>query len=379
MKAFVVFAFLLMAAGGVGAVSTATLDDLKKVETQLKAEQRVQKESQQKVAALTREVKEVQVDLITTAQKIQRKENELSALEQQKKEYKQQEEILEEKLDLSDKQLYRVMKGLQTLALRPPELLLVQKKTPVNTLRSKMLMRYSVPMIGLVKQETLENLKKLIQVRQQLGDKVVRIQRVHLDLTAQNKKMNQLLKEKKKMQERYTSDYLSAKKKAQLLSSKAQDLKDLLQQLEKEQAQKQRQMVRPVGTGNFERAHGHLSWPAGGKLTQHFGAASVSGAHAKGLILKTHPNGRLIAPFDGVVLFAGPFQNYGQLLIIDHGNGYMTVLAGMSQIDVMVGQELLAGEPIGQMGQNYTDLYLEMRHQGQAIDPEPWFVKGGLL
>mgnify|MGYP003342628027 CR=1 FL=1 len=96
------------------------------------------------------------------------------------------------------------------------------------------------------------------------------------------------------------------------------------------------------------------------------------------MVLKTRPLAHLITPFDGVVLFAGPFKNYGQLLIVDHGDEYMTVLAGMSQIDVAVGQELLAGEPIAQMGQNYTDLYLELRHQGQAIDPVPWFYQEGV-
>lgn len=375
MKAFVAFVGLMIIGESGWAVPAATFDDLKAVENQLKQEQQAQKKSQQKVAVLTREVKEVQGDLISTAKKIQRKENELSALEQQKKEYLQKQEILEDKLDLTDKQLYRVMKGLQTLSLRPTELLLVQKKTPVQTLRSKMLMNYSVPMMGQIKQETLSDLQELMKVRQQLGDRVVRIQQVHFDLTEQNKKMNQLLAEKKKMQQRYTSDYMQSKKKAQMLATKAQDLKDLLKKLEEEQARKQ-QALRPVGTGRFERSYGRLSWPAGGQLMQHFGEKTGAGAHTKGVILRTHANGRLTAPFDGVVLFAGPFQNYGQLLIIDHGDNYMTVLAGMKQIDVMVGQELLAGEPIGAMGESYTDLYLEMRHQGQAIDPEPWFIKG---
>ena len=99
--------------------------------------------------------------------------------------------------------------------------------------------------------------------------------------------------------------------------------------------------------------------------------------HAKGIILKTRPMAQITTPYDGTVLFAGPFQNYGQLLIIDHGDEYLTVLAGLDRMEVTVGQEVLAGEPIGAMSNNYTDLYLEIRYRGQAVDPEPWFRKGG--
>ena len=76
-------------------------------------------------------------------------------------------------------------------------------------------------------------------------------------------------------------------------------------------------------------------------------------------------------------MFAGPFQNYGRLLIVDHGDEYMTVLAGMEQINASVGQELLGGEPVGAMGNVYKDLYLEVRHQGMPEDPEPWFKRKG--
>ena len=64
----------------------------------------------------------------------------------------------------------------------------------------------------------------------------------------------------------------------------------------------------------------------------------------------------------------------GHFKTIDHGDNYLTVMAGMDRIEASVGQQLLAGEPIGYMKRNYTNLYLELRHSGQAIDPRPWFV-----
>ncbi|MCW9046109.1 MAG: peptidoglycan DD-metalloendopeptidase family protein, partial [Alphaproteobacteria bacterium] len=85
----------------------------------------------------------------------------------------------------------------------------------------------------------------------------------------------------------------------------------------------------------------------------------------------------VVAPYDGRVVYAGPFRGYGQLLIIEHGEGYHTLLAGMERIDSVVGQWLLAGEPIGVMSKNKSKkptLYLEMRKDGHPINPVPWLV-----
>ena len=99
----------------------------------------------------------------------------------------------------------------------------------------------------------------------------------------------------------------------------------------------------------------------------------IGGAHAKGITITGRPAARVIAPFDGTVLFAGPFKDYGQLIILDHGDNYLTLLAGMDTINPVVGQQVLAGEPIGQVKESKPNLYIEIRRDGQAIDPTSWF------
>ena len=364
-----------------------TAQDLKQVESELQKERQTERESKQKATQLEKEVKEVQRQLVSSAKQIQSQEGKLSLLEQKTKELEDQERELQEQLKLSNKQLFRVMKGLQTLALRPTELLVFQSKTPVDMLRSRDLMRYSLPSIGQMQAETKENLGKLANVRQELLDKKEQTKQAYTDLMTQREKMNRLVGQKKVMQAQYTNYYNESKKKADALAAKAQDLKDLLAQLEKEQAlarkkkEQQRALSAPTphltAVGAFGKAKGLLALPANGTITQHFGDTSVSGAHAKGIIIKTRPNAQITAPFDGTVLFAGPFQNYGRLLIVDHGDEYLTVLAGMEYINASVGQELLAGEPVGAMGQSYTDLYLELRSGGTPEDPEEWFKRKG--
>ena len=359
-----------------------TAQDLKQVEKQLEQERKTERESKLKATQLEREVREVQRQLVTSARQIQSQEGKLSLLEQKTKELTIQENELNEKLKLSNKQLFRILKGLQTLALRPTELLIFQSDTPVNMLRSRDLMRYSLPIIGHMQEETKENLGKLANIRQELAEKKEQTQQAHSDLITQREKMNRLAGQKKIMQAQYTSYYNEAKKKADALAAKAQDLKDLLTQLENEQIatrkrQQEQKASRLVASGAFGKAKGFLPFPANGQIIQHFGDTSVSGAHAKGIVIQTRPQAQLTIPFDGTVLFAGPFQNYGQLLIVDHGDEYLTVLAGMDTINASVGQELLAGEPIGSMNSSYTDLYLEIRHKGIPENPENWFKRKG--
>ena len=61
------------------------------------------------------------------------------------------------------------------------------------------------------------------------------------------------------------------------------------------------------------------------------------------------------------------------MIILDHGDSYITLLAGMETVNPAVGQTVLAGEPIGQMKIAKADLYIEIRHEGQVLDPSGWF------
>jgi septal ring factor EnvC (AmiA/AmiB activator) len=106
------------------------------------------------------------------------------------------------------------------------------------------------------------------------------------------------------------------------------------------------------------------------------------------LLIATRSEAIVTTPCDGWVSFAGPYRSYGQLLIVNAGQGYYIVLAGMDKINVNVGQFVLAGEPVAVMGDSSVKtaaaiavgavqpvLYVEFRKDGVAIDPGPWWAK----
>lgn len=136
----------------------------------------------------------------------------------------------------------------------------------------------------------------------------------------------------------------------------------------------------------FATARAKLPLPAQGRRMLTFGERTQYGGQSKGMVLETRTGGQVVAPCDGWVVYAGEFRSYGQLLIINAGDGYHILLAGMSQIDVQPGQFVLTAEPVGTMsGRSTTSsastqsnapvLYIEFRKDGRPIDPDPWWIQ----
>ncbi len=96
-----------------------------------------------------------------------------------------------------------------------------------------------------------------------------------------------------------------------------------------------------------------------------------------GRTYQTLGGAQVIAPADGKVLYAGPYHKQGQVLILEITTGYDIVLAGLGSVTVRLGDELLAGEPVGIMPADNTDtrLYFELRQNGKGLDPEPWLTR----
>ena len=109
--------------------------------------------------------------------------------------------------------------------------------------------------------------------------------------------------------------------------------------------------------------------PVQGRLVAGFGAASPGTPTSRGIALATGAGAQAVAPAAGRVAFAGPYRGYGAIVIIDHGNGWTSLITGLSQLDAHVGDELVAGSPIGITGPGRPMVSLELRRNGQAVNP----------
>lgn len=137
----------------------------------------------------------------------------------------------------------------------------------------------------------------------------------------------------------------------------------------------------------FAMTRAKLPIPAQGRRALAFGERTQYGGQSKGLVIETRNGAQITSPCDGWIVYAGEFRSYGQLLIINAGDGYHILLAGLSGIDVQPGQFVLAAEPVGTMAGAASPasttgqigapvLYVEFRKDGRPIDPDPWWASG---
>ena len=131
----------------------------------------------------------------------------------------------------------------------------------------------------------------------------------------------------------------------------------------------------------FARARGQLPLPVRGRLTVRFGTRRPLGdLKWKGIFLAT-PSGREVkAVFGGRVVFADWLQGYGLLLILEHGDGYMTLYGNNESLTQQVGDQIEAGSVIALTGNTgniaRSGLYFEVRHQGKPRNPLRWCRRG---
>ena len=301
--------------------------------------------------------------------------------------------------------------ALQRIALNPPEAFLVRSDDPADLVRGAILLRAAVPAIESRASALREELDALARIGTDIQLRRQALTVAASALQAERNQLESLIERKKDLFYQTEAERTQAVERAARLVEEAEDLRDLLAKLtaEKEAAPppppepapappeataaesgeeegeqvatlpalglSAARLVRPPGLRDFSEAKGQVIQAARGELASRYGENDEFGVATRGIVINTRPGAQVVAPFDGQIVFAGPFRRYGQILIIDHGGGYHSLVAGMARVDGIVGQWVLAGEPVGLMGSPESGepkLYVELRRNGQPINPLPW-------
>lgn len=124
---------------------------------------------------------------------------------------------------------------------------------------------------------------------------------------------------------------------------------------------------------------GGLSWPVAGNLLARFNATLPDGHTSKGVLIGAPKGSTVTAVADGTVVFSDWMTGYGMILIVDHGNGYMSLYAHNDTLLRDAGASIKRGEAVAKVGssggQGVPALYFELRRNGQPVDPSSWLQR----
>jgi septal ring factor EnvC (AmiA/AmiB activator) len=343
--------------------------------------------------ALEQDLKNLQHRLVSAAKVVQDRELRVITLEAKIADLVRQEKEKLAQLNANRTQLAGVLVALQKMVQFPPEALLALPESPDDLVRSAILLRGVVPEIERQATRIRLDLQSLADTRDETARERLNLNTAAQELDRQRAEIRQLMADRRKHLSRTLAEERRAAERVARLAAKARNLKDLMVRLEEQREAEQREEAARAKEEARKRAarvaatvspspsitkrRGRLPLPVVGDLVGRYGENMPTGLSRKGIDIAARAGSQVIATYSGKIAFAGKFRGYGQLLIIDHGDGYHTLLAGMARIDAAVGQKVSTGEPVGLMGSDggaRPILYVELRRKGQPINPLPWLA-----
>lgn len=362
------------------------------------------------IQALDRDRETLNTKIISSADTIKGLETELSNTERRLRSLGENEDTLKLSLIARRDILAEVLAALQRIGRRPPPAMAVRPSDALSAVRSAILLNAVMPELKVETEALAADLEELHRLKSVIAEEKTRLMGDAMRLAEEKSRLELLLSAKRQEHKKTVLNLADEKRRAQELAEKAGSLKELIADLEseidsaREAAEKSRQAAlnnkrsgsksfdpfsdpgRLAPAIAFQDTMGQLPRPVSGTMLKDFGQDDDFGGVTEGQSIATRPGSNVTAPSDGWVVYSGPFRSFGQLLILNTGDGYHVLLAGMDRVDAELGQFVLAGEPVGimgatqwasastfGMGSTQPILYVEFRKDGRAIDPTPWW------
>lgn len=367
---------------------------LKQVEQEIKQRNKNKQKLERKADKLAKQQKELQQKIIFLAARIQNSDLHQREIENDIDILSFSEADMLKRLQKDRDKLAASLAALQRFEKELPPATAVYPDDALAGLRGGMAIAGIVPTLQQAARKIKAQLEELSAIRTQMRDNQARL-KTEAELAEQDKiHLAQLIADKKKTEVNTRSSIAEEKREIDKLARQARSLRDLVKKLEARRPTKRDSV-------NFRASKGRLPLPVSGKFfTPRQAAKRNADLGREGSYIQARANAVVTVPFDANVQYAGSFRDYGTILIMSVGRNYHLVIAGLDVLDVEVGQDVLAGEPLGRMAgatyesqnllhssvlhssvlhprllQETLTLYIEIRYKGQPISSSGWFKK----
>lgn len=342
------------------AVNTPVManNELTKINAQIKQTEQQNKKLEQQVKTSERDVEKTKKQLVKAADKVSNLEDQRSAVQKKIDELDAQREKISRELDVNQERIADAASSILFVASHP--------SFDANDMHDYVLT--SAVLSGMADrfQEQIDSanakIKELDEIRNARAIEKEKLDRTAKKYASEKKELDQLLRTRSAQNEKLKNQHTALQKKLRDLSARAKSISELSAGVGSSEMS---------GDARFSRRK--LNLPVRGRVVVRFGEKTALGLVSDGWRVRTRGTALVMAPADGVVKFADSFRGFGKVVIMSHKNGYNTVMTNLGSIDVMLEQEVLAGEPIGRMNPDKPEMYLEVRRGNKAVNPAQLF------
>ncbi len=355
----------------------------KNVKAELAQKQQETAALEKKSKELTSELGGLKTKLVGTASTLRATEDKLSDTERQLKD-------LQARKEATQKILYRdhdALGGLVAAAgkfQRTPKPQLLLLGDPLDSARAAMVMKDMIPALQGHATELKTQLAEMARIENEISVRQNEQALALKKLKGQQDDVAALLKTRQGIYEKTEASRQQQEREVAALAKEAKTLEELERKLaEKARAEEKAALAaaKKAGQNVVARNRGPLAplpaglvQPVAGSVYTGFGATDDIGATSEGITFSARPGAMVVTPLAGSVKFAGAFQKYKQIVIIEHSGGYHSLIAGLGKIDTVVGAKLDAGEPVGTAEKTESKIYYELRRGGEPINPRQSMV-----
>lgn len=348
---------ILIMACWVGA-SAHGASELAKIQAQIK-------QTEQQNKQLEQQVKTSERDIAQTKQKLVRAAGQVSTLEEQRN-------AIAKKIAELDAECGRLSRELaqnrERVADAAGSILFIASHPSFDTDNMRDYVLTSAVLAGAAQRfdadirRANDQITQLTQMRAQRAIEKEKLDRSAQKYASEKSQLDKLLRTRSAQNEQLKNKQMATQKKLRELSARAKSISELSAGVGSSQMS---------ADARFSKRK--LNLPVRGRVVVKFGEKTALGLKSDGWRIRTRGDALVMAPADGIVKFADSFRGFGRVVIMSHKNGYNTVMTNLGNIDVMLDQEVLAGEPIGRMDSSKPEMYLEVRRGNAAVNPANLF------
>ena len=353
--------------------------ELETVKAKLSNEESERKRLKKRVNKIDSELSNIKNQLMKIGRNMRDNEEKLKSTQQRIETLEGRKNELVKTLESERISIVKLILMLERIRKTPPEVMVARPNTPYHTAQSALLMENIIPSVKRDAQRLKNNIETLEQLGIDLKLEYSQLEDETKKWVTKRKELMGFVKKKEKLYALLDKDVKAHELSINSISLKAKNLEDLIRQIkveERKEIERQKQAKvfrRKPRTSFLGNDSGSARLPVSGIIRTAFHDKDEYGGKSNGLVIEGRSGGLVTAPMGGKVQFVGAFKRFSNIVIIEHPGGFHSLIAGLNEINTVIGDIVKSGEPIGLLPDSALiprpKLYYELRKNGSPVNP----------